>query len=204
MDIEKMQKQLGDAIDNNQKDSPAMTIDPATNKLSVVGNPNNTHPTSGKYKVTYEYYPEEVAEEDKHNFKHIVDKKNGIDKYLLTVTYENRRVKPLYRTQVVTILLGVLGDLNVLTEDGHYTSEQLSDAGKVFIDHTSDMMELARIVLDEKPERLEHATELITFMTQLLENEPNIINEVTNFLASLDTASLTKLAKVQKTNTTQG
>ena len=203
MDIEKMQKQLGDAIDNNQKDSPAMTIDPATNKMSVVGNPNNTHPTSGRYVVTYEYYPEEVAEEDKKSLEHVVDKKNGIDKYLLKVTYENRRVKPLYRTQVVTTLLDILGDLNVLTEDGHYTSEQLSDAGKVFINHTSDLMELARIVLDESPERLEHATELITFLTQLLENEPNIINEVTNFLASLDTGSLMKLAKAQAPSTTQ-
>lgn len=185
-------QEMKNAIEQNQNDSPALSIDPATNKMSVVGNPNNIHPTKGEYKIEYEYQPYEVAEEDKSMFKHIVDESKNIDKYVTTVTYENRRVKPLYRNQVVTILLGILGDVGVLQERGYSAEELTEKSGEVFIKHTEDMLELARIVLDEDRERLEHAPQLITFLTQLLENEPNLVNETSNFLASLNTDSSMK------------
>lgn len=176
-------KEMADAIENNQQDSPALTIDPKSNKMSVVGDPNNTHPTKGEYKITYEYYPDEVPDEDKPNLKHINE--GDIDVYIAEVTYTNRRVKPLYRTKVVTTLLSILGDLDVLNEDG-YTAEQLNEeSGKIIINHTEEILDLAVLVLDERRERLEHARELVTFLTQLLQNEPNIINETSNFLASL-------------------
>lgn len=185
--------QMAQAIDNNMQDSPAVSIDPKSNNVSVVGDPNNLHPTSGDYTIVYEYLPEEISATDRT----MLDYDPSTKRYTGTLHYKNKRVKPLYRTKVASILLSILTDIGVLTEEG-YTSEALqAHVGEVFINHTEDILELASLVLGERKERLEHARELFTFLVQLIENEPNIINETNNFLESMQKTSTTQTTQTQ-------
>lgn len=192
-------KEMKDAIDNNQQDSPSLNLDPKNNRMFVVGDPNNTHPTKGEYKITYEYTPDMVNEEDKKNLEY--DEERGV--YLATVTYTNKRVKPLYRTKVTTMLLNLMAEIGVLTENG-YTSEMItSETGLIFVNQTEQILELASLVLGESKEHLEYATELYSFVTQLMQNEPNILQETQNFLASLKRRQNTQSNKTTVTPTTQ-
>lgn len=185
--------QMAQAIDNNMQDSPAISIDPKSNNVSVVGDPNNLHPTNGDYTIKYEYLPEEISATDRS----MLDYDPKTKRYVGTLHYKNKRVKPLYRTKVSSILLSILTDIGVLTEEGYSSSALQAYVGEVFINHTEDILELASLVLGEKKERLEHAQELFTFLTQLIENEPNIINETSNFLESMQKTSTTKATQTQ-------
>lgn len=175
-------KAMKDAIENNQQDSPTLTIDPQSKTTAVVGDPNNLHPTSGNYTITFEYRPDEVAEADKPFLTYVQE----TNKYIVKVDYKNCRVKPLYRTKIVSLLLNIMVDLEVVKNDGTYTAEAITtQAGEILLNHTKEILEIAVLVLGEKKERLEHAQELVSFLTALVDNEPNILNEVGNFLESL-------------------
>lgn len=172
------------AIDNNQQDSPSLNLDPKTNKMFVVGDPNNIQPTKGEYKITYEYTPDMVTEEDKKNLKYIEE----FDVYRVEVTYKNCRVKPIYRSKITLMILNIMTEIEAMTEKG-YTSENINyETGLIFLNHTDEIIELASMVLGETKEHLAYATELWSFFMQFLVNEPNILQESFNFLQS----SLTK------------
>ena len=175
--VEEMKK----AIDENQQDSPSLNLDPKSNKMFVVGDPNNTHPTKGEYKITFEYTPDMVNEEDKKNLKY--DEDRGV--YLVTVTYTGKRVKPLYRTKVVTLLLNLMTEIGVMSESGYTSKIITEESGLMFVNQTEQILELASLVLGEPKERLEYASELYSFVTQLMQNEPNILQETQGFLESL-------------------
>lgn len=192
-------KEMKEAIDNNQQDSPSLNLDPKDNKMFVVGDPNNTHPTKGDYKITYEYTPDMVNEEDKQKLEY--DEQRGV--YLATVTYTGKRVKPLYRTKVTTMLLNLMAEVGVMTEKG-YTSEMINEeTGLMFVSQTEQILELASLVLGESKEHLEYASELWSFVTQLMQNEPNILQETQNFLASLKNRQKTQSNPTANTSTTQ-
>ena len=192
-------KEMKEAIDNNQQDSPSLNLDPKDNKMFVVGDPNNTHPTKGDYKITYEYTPDMVNEEDKQKLEY--DEQRGV--YLATVTYTGKRVKPLYRTKVTTMLLNLMAEVGVMTEKG-YTSEMINEeTGLMFVSQTEQILELASLVLGESKEHLEYASELWSFVTQLMQNEPNILQETQNFLASLNNRQKTQSNPTANTSTTQ-
>ena len=180
--------QMAQAIDNNMQDSPAVSIDPKSNNVSVVGDPTN-----GDYTIVYEYLPEEISATDRS----MLDYDPNTKRYTGTLHYKNKRVKPLYRTKVSSILLTILTDIGVLTEEGYTSSALQAHVGEVFINHTEDILELASLVLGERKERLEHARELFTFLVQLIENEPNIINETNNFLESMQKTSTTQTTQTQ-------
>lgn len=185
--------QMAQAIDNNMQDSPAISIDPKSNNVSVVGDPNNLHPTNGDYTIVYEYMPEEISATDQSMLDYDPERKI----YTGTLHYKNKRVKPLYRTKVSSILLTILTDIGVLTEEGYSAKMLQAHVGDVFINHTEDILELASLVLGERKERLEHARELFIFLVQLIENEPNIINETSNFLESMQKTSTEPVAQTQ-------
>lgn len=199
MDEQRVQE-MARAIENNQQDSPALTIDPASNTMSVVGNPNDTHPTSGKYKITYAYRDGEIPEEDKKSLR----KDPNQDIWYADVEYENRRVRPAYRTRVTSILLSILADIGVITEKGYSPTDMTTEAGMKFLEHTEEVVELACIVLGERRERVEYMNDLVDFFNQLLNNEHNLINEATNFLASSSTTKNTQSQPTEQASSTQG
>lgn len=167
------------AIDGNAQPSPQLSLDPASSKMSVVGDPNDVKPTKGNYKLTFIYNEDEITNEDKAKMK-----KQADGTYAVTVEYENRRVKPLYRTKVTLIVGRILSDMGVVTADG-YNSEMLAvKATETLVDHIEDMAEVARMVLGIPREQMEYMSgdELAIFFSQLLDNEPNIIKEAVVFL----------------------
>lgn len=191
---------LAKAIDNNQQDSPTLALDPDSKKMTVVGNPNNTHPSSGEYKIVFAYRPDEVTEEDKKTLKY--DKAR--DLYLATVTYTNRRVRPVYRMQVTSLLLNTLADVGIITSRGYASSVVNAASGQIFLNHTTDILTMAEVVLGESKERLEYMDDTVSFVTQLVNNEPNILQEALGFLRSGSQKQQTKDQNEKaKTNTTR-
>lgn len=182
MDEDKV-KAMAEAIENNQQDSPALTTDPASNTMSVVGDANNTHPTTGEYKITYAYRDGEIPDADKADLR----KDPNQDIWYADVTYQNCRVKPIYRTKVTALMLEILADLGIITERGYSVTDFTAEVGMKFLQHIDDVLELAVCVIGEKRERLQYMNDPVDFFNQLLKNEPNLINEATNFLASSST-----------------
>ena len=134
---------IKDGIDNNGQSSPSLSIDPDTNKMSIVGDPNETKPTDGYYKLNFLYPADMVSAEDKARMTYEED----TDEYRATVNYEHCRVKPLYRTKITLLVSRILADMGVIDKDG-YTSDFVSNAiGEVLIDHIEDLAEIARMVL---------------------------------------------------------
>lgn len=173
------EEKVKEAIDNNAQPSPQLSLDPASSKMSVVGDPNEIQPTKGDYQLTFIYEEDEVSEADKTKMK-----KQADGTYAVTVKYEHRRVKPLYRTRVTLIVGRILSDMGVVTADG-YNSEMLATkATETLVDHIEDMAEVARMVLGIPREQMEYMSgdELAVFFSQLLDNEPNIIKEAVVFL----------------------
>lgn len=173
------EEKVKESIDNNAQPSPQLSLDPASSKMSVVGDPNEIQPTKGDYQLTFIYEEDEVSEADKAKMK-----KQADGTYAVTVKYEHRRVKPLYRTRVTLIVGRILSDMGVVTADG-YNSEMLATkATETLVDHIEDMAEVARMVLGIPREQMEYMSgdELAVFFSQLLDNEPNIIKEAVVFL----------------------
>lgn len=186
---------IKNGIDNNGKQSPSLSIDPETDKMSVVGDPNDTKPTSGNYKLSFLYPSNMVTPEDKTRMQYEKD----TDEYRATVTYENCRVKPLYRTKITLLVSRILSDMGVIDKDG-YTSDYITNAaGEILIDHIEDLAEIARMVLRVPREQFEYMDDqgLAEFFSQLLDNEPNIIKEAVVFLMLSSSQTNTEGGKTQ-------
>ena len=177
---EGIENQIKAAIDNNATDNPHATVDPVSGKMAVVGDATAIEVPNYKYEIEYEYTPEMLTAEDKAQCQEI----DG--KYYLKLTYENKRVKPLYRTKVVLILTRVLADALVVDATGygadHLEGEMILN---VLDDHLEDVLELAHLTLGVKTEQLEYMTapSLAGFFANLIKNEPNIIEDCVNFLS---------------------
>lgn len=173
------EQQVKDAVDNNSQPSPQISLDPESSKMSVVGDPNDVKPTKGEYKLTFIYNEDELSDADKEKMKKLDD-----GTYSVTVEYQNRRVKPLYRTKVTLLVGRILGDMGVITVDG-YNSDMLANrATETLVEHIEDMADVARMVLGVPREQMEYMSgdELAIFFSQLLNNEPNIVKEAVVFL----------------------
>ena len=179
-DLNKAAQVIKDGIDKNSQPSPSLSIDPDTNKMSVVGDPNETKPTKGNYKLSFLYPADMVSAEDKARMKYQED----TDEYLAVVNYENCRVKPLYRTKITLLVSRILSDMGVIDKDG-YTSDFVNNAaGEVLVEHIEDLAEIARMVLRVPRDQFEYMNDegLAEFFSQLLMNEPNLIKEAVVFL----------------------
>ena len=178
-DLDKMAKDLKKGIDNNAQDSPRLNIDPDTQKMAVVGDPNNVKPANKTYSLVFCYPEDMVSEEDKLKMK-----KMG-NEYVATVSYPNVRVKPLYRTKVAMTITNIMVDLGVITRDG-YTSDMVNTiSARLLTNHLVEIAELVELVLNVPKEQVPYLNAgcLYEFFTTLLDNEPNILQEGTNFLS---------------------
>ena len=205
-DTQDMMEAIKNGIENNATEAPAMSIDPKTQQVSVVGDPNKIDETKGDYKIKFVYSEEDLSEEDKAKMK-----KNENGEYEAVMTYTNKRVKPLHRTKVAMVLAKILAASGVLLEDGSYTTDTISrKTEEIFINQVDDLAEIAKIVLDIPESQLGYidAYGLIDFFLQLLANEPNIVKESASFLEPSLIQSLAKMMIEQEktakpTNTQQ-
>lgn len=179
-ELDKMAETIKAGIDNNAQDSPQVSIDPETSKMSVIGDPNNVQPTSGDYALTFLYPADQVPEADKTRMIY----KEETDEYAATVTYQSRRVKPLYRTKVTIIVAKILDDMGVIDDTGYNSALVTETAGLTLINHIEDLADLSRMILGVPREQMDYmdAESLAGFFTQLLDNEPNIVKEAVVFL----------------------
>lgn len=173
------EEKIKESIENNAQTSPQLSLDPESSKMSVVGDPNEVQPTKGNYKLTFIYNEDELSDADKAKMK-----KQADGTYAVTVEYEHRRVKPLYRSKVTLIVGRILSDMGVITADGYNSEMIATKATETLVDHIEDMAEVARMVLGVPREQMEYMSgdELAVFFSQLLDNEPNIIKEAVVFL----------------------
>lgn len=178
--LEPQAQGIKDAIDHNAADSPALSIDPESNKMSIVGDPNNTQPTSGDYQLTFLYPADSLTSDDKAKMVYHEE----TDEYSATVKYGKRRIKPLYRMRVTLLVARVLEDMNVINKDGYNSDMVTNLAGGILLDHIEDIAEIARMVLGVPREQMDYMDSdgLAGFFNQLMENEPNLIRESVVFL----------------------
>lgn len=170
---------LQEAIDNNKQNSPQLSLDPKSSKMSVVGDPNQVQPTTGDYELTFLYPAEDLDEEDKAR----MTKDEYTGEYAAKVKYEHRRVKPLYRTKVTLTIARILESMGVVTLEGYNSKALQEHATEALVDHIEEMADLARMVLGVPREQMEYMDSegLADFFGQLFNNEPNIIAEAVNF-----------------------
>jgi hypothetical protein len=178
-DLDKMAKDLKKSIDNNAQDSPRLNIDPDTQKMAVVGDPNNTKPANKPYHLVFCYPESALSEEDKARMVKVDND------YFAGVEYEAVRVKPLHRTKVAMLLTKILVDLKVVTKDGYTSDTVNSISGQLLLEHFDDIAQLAHLILDVPDEQLAYLNGgcLFEFFTTILDNEPNIMQEGSNFLS---------------------
>lgn len=188
---EDIEAKLKTAIDSNATDNPHVNIDPESKKMAVVGDATQIAPPDYKYTIEYEYDSALVAPEEASKLR----EENG--KYYLTLIYEGKRIKPIYRTKAVMILTKVLSDAMVVDATG-YSSDYIESnmVMSIITEHTDDLLDLANIILGVSKDQLEYMTEvsLVTFLADVLRNEPNILEECTNFLSR----SLKNLEKLRQ------
>lgn len=172
--------ELSGAVANNLTDNPHLSVDPDTEKVSVVGDPTKVDVPKGTYHLTFSYEEDEITPDDKARMK-LNEKTNC---YEVEMTYTGKRIRPLYRGKIVITLTTLLSEIGVIRFEG-YTDEIASyTLAGVFYDHTDDIADLARMVLDLPANQLAHITpkSLCEFFVQLIKNEPNIVAECNNFL----------------------
>lgn len=174
-------EKLKKAMDENTQDSPSLNIDPATNKPSIVGNPNNLPQKSADYTLVFMYPPEMVKEEEKANM--VLDEKTGY--YKATVHYKNKRIKPLYRGSVIVRLTSIFTATGVLKEKGYKKDVESYNLGEAVFSHIDDVAALAKEILGVPEDQIEYISpqSAADFLSDLLTYEPNILNESYNFLA---------------------
>ena len=176
---DEIESKIKSAIDNNATDNPHPSVDLDTGKMAVVGDATEIEVPNYKYEIEFEYTKDMLTPEDMKACK----EEDG--RYFLTLTYENRRVKPIYRTKVVLILTRVLADALIVDTEG-YSSDFVEQnvIMKVLDEHLDDILELARMTLGVDKAQLEYMTlpSAANFFASLLKNEPNIIEECVRFL----------------------
>lgn len=181
-DLDKMAKALKKGIDDNAQDTPRLNIDPDSQKMAAVGDPNNIKPANKPYSLVFIYPANAVSEEDKLKMIYLKE----TDEYGAVSTYPNVRVKPLHRTKVALVVTDIMRDLGVLTQEG-YSSDNVDEVtAHALTNHLPELAELAELVLDIPSEQVKYLNAgcLYEFFNTLLENEPNILQEGSNFLSS--------------------
>lgn len=200
--VDSMIGAIKDGIDNNSTDAPAMSLDPKTSQVSVVGDPNKIGTTSGDYSITFSYPADEVSEEDKKKMK--LNKETG--EYEATITYTNMRVRPLYRTTVAMATAEILAQADVILQDGSYTSDTITrDTIRVFLSNIERMANIAKTTLNIPEDQMQYVRpdSLIEFFVQMLDNEPNIIKESAAFLPQSFTKQVAKAMAERQTKEPQ-
>lgn len=198
--IDEMAKAIKGGIDNNSTDAPAMSIDPKTQQVSVVGDPNKIKSTNGNYTIAFVYPSEELTEDDKAK---MVKNPDNPNEYIAEVTYVGKRVKPLYRTTVSMDIADMLVKMDVLTNDGGYNTDGLGRrAARVFLSNIDVIARIAKNVLDIPDEQVGYMSPdtLVQFFVQLMDNEPNLVKEAAGFLEPSSIKQL--MALLEKENET--
>lgn len=180
-DLQDAAKIIKQGMDENSKDSPQMSIDPDTQKMAVVGDPNQIKPTNGDYTLTFLYSADEITEMDKANMKYRKD----TDEYAAEIKYIGKRVKPLYRQKIDLLLADLFEQMGVLDQTGFDTSQVQEQTSVVLLDNIDKVAEIAYLVCGIPKDQVDHldALGLADFLGQLLANEPNILKESVAFLA---------------------
>lgn len=184
---------LKEGIEANSTNAPQMSIDPKTSAVSVVGDPNEIKVTPRTYKIIFSYPEDEITEEDKLK---MVKSETAEDEYETTVTYENRRVRPINRTKIAMYTGQIFSDIGLFQDDGSYDSETVSrQSAELFVNHVDKMGEMAEMVLEIPHEQMKYvrADCLIDFFLTMLHSEPNVIKEAASFLDALSRQRLAKM-----------
>lgn len=168
-------------MEDNSKDSPQMSIDPDTQKMAVVGDPNQIETTNGDYTLTFLYSADEITEADKKTMKY----REETDEYAAEIKYIGKRVKPLYRQKVDLLLADIFERMGVLDQTGFDTSKVQEQTSIALLDNIDKVAEIAYVVCGIPRDQVDHLDplELANFLAQLLANEPNILKESVAFLA---------------------
>lgn len=186
-------------IDNNASEAPALSIDPKSDQVSIVGDPNKVDETKGEYTITFVYNESDLSEEDKVKMK---KSEFNDDEYEAVVKYTDKRVKPINRTTIAMILADILVRMGVLAEDGSYSTDEMNNRTvRVFLENIEKIGEIARMTLDIPENQVKYISpdSLVEFFLSLLQNEPNIIKESASFLEP----SLIKRLATMTNETTQ-
>lgn len=177
---EDIEAKIKSAIDNNATDNPHVNIDPSTGKMAVVGDATEIETPDYKYEIEYEYFSEQLSPEDRVNCAF----RDG--KYYLKLTYTGKRVRPIYRTKIVMILTRILADAMIIDAEG-YSSDYVEGRMVMHIldEHLEDIIDMAHMVLNVDKDQLTYMTlgSAGSFFSDLLRNEPNIIEECVRFLS---------------------
>ncbi len=178
-DLDKMASALKQGIDNNAQDSPRLNIDPDSQKMAVVGDPNNIKPANEPYHLIFCYPEDAVSEEDKTRMI-----KSG-DEYILATTYTNVRVQPLHRTKVAMVITQILTELHIMNEEGYSSEAVTEEKAEVLVEYLPELAKLAHLILGVPKDQLQYvnAKSLVDFFSTILINEPNILKEGNNFLS---------------------
>lgn len=180
-DLQDAAKLIQKGMDENSKDSPQLSIDPDTQKMAVVGDPNQIKPSNGDYTLTFLYAPDEITDMDKQSMKYRED----TDEYAAEIKYTGKRVKPLYRQKIDLLLADLFEQMGVLDTTGFDTARVQDQSPVVLLDNIDKVAEIAYLVCDIPKDQIDHldALGLADFLAQLLANEPNILKESVAFLA---------------------
>lgn len=170
------------SIENNASDSPHLSIDPETTKPAVLGDPTKLPEKRGDYSLAFVYSPDEVTEADREKLKY--DDKNNL--YIMRVEFTGKRIKPLYRAQILIILGELLEAFGILTDEGYTSDLEALKVTQEVLKRSEQLADLAHLIVGISKEQAEHMTPAgaIGFLRQLFDNEPNIIGESSNFLSS--------------------
>lgn len=198
-DLQDAAKLIQKGMDENSKDSPQMSIDPDTQKMAIVGDPNKIKPTNGDYTLTFLYSPDEITELDKESMKY----REETDEYEAEIKYMGKRVKPLYRQKIDLLLADLFEQMGVLDQTGFDTSRVQEQTSIVLLNNIDKVAEIAYLVCGIPKDQIDHldALGLADFLAQLLANEPNILKESVAFLAQRLRQRQESKLKMEKTNT---
>ena len=180
-DLQDAAKLIQKGMDENSQPSPQLSIDPDTQKMAVVGDPNQIKPTNGDYTLTFLYSADEITEIDRENMKY----REETDEYAAEIKYMGKRVKPLYRQKIDLLLADIFEQMGVLDQTGFDTSKVQEQTSAVLLDNIDKVAEIAYLVCGIPKDQVDHLDPLglADFLAQLLANEPNILKESVAFLA---------------------
>lgn len=180
-EIDVMAAALSEKIENNASDAPHLSIDPDSGQTAVIGDANKISSQPKDYKLTFSYEKSEILPEQLSSYKF----DEGTGTYLETLTFKDKRIKPIYRAQVVLLLTQIMDKIGVLLNDGYDASVDATKLAQALYSSTDQFIELAHVILGISVEQAQHLMplEMVEFLNQLIENEPNIIGECSNFLS---------------------
>lgn len=180
-EMETMAAKLSEAIENNADDTPHLSIDPESGQMAAIGDPNKIAPRPADYTLVFSYRKDEILESEISKYK--FDEKTRT--YLETITFKDRRISPFKTARIEARLTKILADIGVVLRDGYDSNVDVSRLGNALIDNTDAFIQLICDVVEIPEEQVKHLMplEMLSFLNQLLENEPNIIGECSNFLS---------------------